>query len=92
MLADKPAAIASLQKRDPLLSAPIEIDRLDLMIEMALRTPTVEKYGVSHVDPARLDRALDIVAKAFNISPIPKTADIYTDAYLPPQETRMLKF
>jgi NitT/TauT family transport system substrate-binding protein len=92
MLADKPAAIASLQKRDPMLSAPIEIDRLNLMIDMALRTPTVEKYGVSHVDPARLDRALEIVAKAFNISPIPKTADIYTDAYLPPPETRMLKF
>jgi len=62
------------------------------MIDMALRTPTVEKYGVSHVDPVRMDRALEIVAKAFNISPIPKTADIYTDAYLPPPQERMLKF
>jgi NitT/TauT family transport system substrate-binding protein len=92
MLADKPAAIASLQKRDPMLNAQIEIDRLNLMIEMALQTPTVEKYGVSYVDPARMDRALEIVAKSFNISPIPKTADIYTDAYLPPAQDRMLKF
>jgi NitT/TauT family transport system substrate-binding protein len=92
MLADKPAAIASLQKRDPMLNTQIEIERLNLMIEMALRTPTVEKYGVSHVDPARMDRALEIVGKAFDISPIPKTADIYTDAYLPPAQDRMLKF
>jgi NitT/TauT family transport system substrate-binding protein len=92
MLADKPAAIASLQKRDPMLDSRIEMDRLDMMIEMALRTATVEKYGVSHVDPGRMDRALDIVAKAFNISPVPNTAGIYTDAYLPPPPERMLKF
>jgi NitT/TauT family transport system substrate-binding protein len=92
MLADKPAAIASLQKRDPMLNTKTEIDRLDMMISMALKTPTVEKYGVSYVDPARMDAALEIVAKAFDISPIPKTTDVYTDAYLPPPQDRMLKF
>ncbi len=92
MLADKPAAIASLQKRDPMLNTQIEIDRLNMMIDMGLRTPTVETYGVSHVDSARMDRALEIVATAFNISPVPKTADIFTDAYLPPPQDRKLKF
>jgi NitT/TauT family transport system substrate-binding protein len=92
MLADKKAAIASLQKRDPLLDTQTEIDRLDLMIEMALKTPSVEKNGVSFVDPDRMDRGLAIVAKAFNVSPVPKTADIFTDAYLPPIKDRQLKF
>jgi NitT/TauT family transport system substrate-binding protein len=92
MLADKAAAIASLQKRDPLLDAKIEGDRLDMMIDMALKTPSVEKYGVSYVDPKRMDRGLAILANAFDVSPAPKTADIYTDAYLPPAEDRKLKF
>jgi NitT/TauT family transport system substrate-binding protein len=92
MLADKPAAIASLQKRDPMLNASIEIDRLNMMIDMALKTPAVEKYGVSYVASERMDRAIEIVSKAFNIAPIAKTADIYTDAYLPPAQERMLKF
>jgi NitT/TauT family transport system substrate-binding protein len=92
MLADKTAAIASLQKRDPMLDTKIEIDRLDMMIEMALKTPSVEKNGVSYVDPERMDRGLAIVAKAFNVSPAPKTADVFTDAYLPPPGERVLKF
>ena len=75
-----------------MLDSSIELDRLNMMIEMALRTATVEKYGVSHVDSGRMDRALDIVAKAFNISPVPSTTDVYTDAYLPPPLERMLKF
>jgi len=36
-LADKKAAIASLQKRDSMLDTKIEIDRLDMMIELALQ-------------------------------------------------------
>ena len=43
-------------------------------------------------DPERLDRGLAIVAKAFSVSPVPKTADVYTDAYLPSPQERMLKF
>jgi len=39
-----------------------------------------------------MDRGLEIVAKAFNVSPVPKTSDIYTDAYLPSPQDRMLKF
>ena len=92
MLADEASAIASLQKRDSLLDTNIERDRLDMMIEMALKTPSVRKNGVSYVDPERMDRGLAIVAKAFEVSPVPKTADVYTDAYLPPPQERMLKF
>jgi len=29
-----------------------------MMIEMALKTPSVEKNGVSYVDPDRMDRGL----------------------------------
>ncbi|MEJ0069278.1 MAG: ABC transporter substrate-binding protein [Pseudomonadota bacterium] len=82
--ADKAGAIASLQKRDPLLDTKVELERLDLMIELALRTPSVARNGVSHVDPARLDRGLAIVAEAFNIAPSPTAADLFDARYLPP--------
>lgn len=92
MLADKPAAIASLQKRDPLLDTKLELERLDLMIELALKTPSVERNGVSHVDPERLDRGLAIVAEAFNVTPAPTAADLFDPRFLPPAPERMLKF
>ena len=43
MMENKVEAIEFLKKRDPLLNVPIEVDRLNLMIEMALKRPTVEK-------------------------------------------------
>jgi NitT/TauT family transport system substrate-binding protein len=90
MLADKDAAIASLLKRDPTMDPKIERERLDLMIQLALKTPSVEQHGVSYVDPARMDRGVAIVAQAFDVTPAPKTTEMFTDAYLPAD--RQLKF
>ncbi len=92
MMASKAEAIATLQKRDPMLDVKTEIDRLDLMIEMTLKRPSVEKFGVSYVDPARLQRSIDTLVSVFEISPAPKPEDVYTDKFLPPQADRMLKF
>jgi NitT/TauT family transport system substrate-binding protein len=90
MLADKKAAIMSLKKRDPLLNVDIEIDRLDLMIEMGLNTASVKQNGVSHVETARMNRAMAIVADAFNLSPVPAAAEVFTDKYLPSLEERRI--
>lgn len=92
MLGNKAEAIASLQKRDPLLDTKIELERLDLMIELALKTPNVAENGVSAVDPARLSRGLAIVASAFNVTPAPTAADMFDPRYLPPAAERKLKF
>lgn len=91
MLADKKAAVLSLQKRDPLLNVDIEIDRLELMIEMGLKTPDVEKYGVSYVNPDRMNRAMAMVADAFSISPVPTVDDVFLGKYLPSAEDRRIK-
>jgi NitT/TauT family transport system substrate-binding protein len=92
MMADKVAAIESLKKRDPLLDTKIEVDRLNMMIEMALKTPTVEKFGVSHVEEARLQRYIDTIASVSQLTRIPKPAEVYTDQFLPPAEDLKLKF
>jgi len=92
MLANKVEAIESLKKRDPLLSVPIEVDRLNLMIDLTLKRPDVEKYGVGYVDPARLQRTIDTVTTVFKLPYKSKPDEIYTGAFVPPQAERMLKF
>jgi len=92
MMESKAEAIATLKKRDPLLDVKTETDRLDLMIEITLKRPSVEKNGVSYVDPARLQRGIDTLASVFEITPVPKADELYTDKFLPPQADRMLKF
>jgi NitT/TauT family transport system substrate-binding protein len=92
MLDNKVEAIESLKKRDPLLNVPIEVERLNMMIEMALKRPSVETHGVGYVDPARLQHSIDTVATVFKLPQAPKPDDIYTDKFVPPQPDRMMKF
>jgi NitT/TauT family transport system substrate-binding protein len=92
MLDNKVEAIESLKKRDPLLNIQIEVERLNLMIEMALKRPTVETHGVGYVDPARLQHSIDTVATVFKLPQVPKAEEVYTDKFVPSQSERMLKF
>jgi NitT/TauT family transport system substrate-binding protein len=62
------------------------------MIDMTLKRPDVEKYGVGYVDPARLQRSIDTVTAAFKIPVKPSPDEIYTDKFVPPQSERMMKF
>jgi NitT/TauT family transport system substrate-binding protein len=92
MMENKVEAIESLKKRDPLLNIPIEIDRLNLMIEMALKRPSVEEHGVGYVEPARLQRNIDTMTSVFKIAEKPKLEEVYNGKFVPPQSERMLKF
>lgn len=92
MLADKPAAIASLQKRDATLNTAIELDRLNLMIEMTLQRPSVEQHGVGYVDPVRLQHNIDTVTEVFHLAPKPTPDQVYDGAFVPPSSDRMLTF
>jgi NitT/TauT family transport system substrate-binding protein len=84
MIKDPQAALATVKKQDPLLDDKIELARLKLSLEYMLITDHVLTYGLSQVDMARLQKTLDEVAKPFGFTSVPKAADVYTDAYLPP--------
>ncbi|HEU5018290.1 MAG TPA: ABC transporter substrate-binding protein [Pseudolabrys sp.] len=90
MLANKPAAIRSLLKRDNLLNFEVESARNDLIINGSLLTPWVKENGLSTVDPKRFEYTTGIVAQAFGLKTKPKMDDIYTPKFLPPQSERML--
>jgi NitT/TauT family transport system substrate-binding protein len=92
MLSSKEEAIATLKKRDPLLDTNIELDRLNLMIEMGLKRPTVEKYGVGKIDPQRVKNTIDTLGSVMDVSPLSPVTDIYTDRFVPSEEDRKVAF
>ncbi|UFN47317.1 ABC transporter substrate-binding protein [Roseomonas sp. OT10] len=83
-------AIAALVKAEPLSEAPIELERYRFNAEQHLVTENVLRNGLSSVDPARLGRGIRAVEEAFGLPPRLRPEDVYTDAYLPPREMRML--
>ena len=82
---DPDAAVASVEKRDPLLKADIEKERIKMSLDYMFISPNVMKNGMSDVDMARLERTLKQVAKPFEIKTVPTAPQVYVDKYLPPR-------
>jgi NitT/TauT family transport system substrate-binding protein len=92
MLANKTEAIETLKERDPLMDTNIELGRLNLMIDMALKRPSVEKNGVGYVDPVRLQRSIATVTNVFKLPEQPKPDEVYNGSFIPSAAERKLKF
>jgi NitT/TauT family transport system substrate-binding protein len=88
---DPRAAVAHIARREPLLNAELEVERLQWVIDNQIVTPEAREHGIGHVDPARLDRAIDIVAQGFGLPRRPAAGEILTDRFLPPAELRRLR-
>ncbi len=89
-IADPDAALALMYKVDPMMKKDIEKIRLGLALELT-KTPHVVKYGMSTVDPKKLQFTIDSIADAYHLKDKPKPEDVYTDKFLPPVAERMLK-
>jgi len=89
-IADTKYAIVSLKKFNTMLDDKIESTALDFSNTRAILTDDVKKYGLSAMEPKRLDRVLGQVADALQI-PKPAASDVWTAAYLPPRDELMLK-
>ena len=79
-IADPEAAIAAL----------VESMRWQRAVERLIVTPNVLEGGLSNVDMDYLQRSIMSVEDAYNLPNVLQAADLYTDAYLPPVEDRML--
>lgn len=88
-VADPDAGMAALVERDPLFDPVMEIDRLQLVLDRAMMTDQVKANGLGTIDPARMARAVGVVADAYGIAEPPAAESLYTDAYLPPAAERM---
>lgn len=83
------AALALMKARDPIMKMDIEKIRLDLALELT-DTPHVRKYGLSSVDPKKLQFTIDAIAEAYKLTP-PSPDTVYTSKFLPPDSERILK-
>lgn len=83
-IADPGVSIAAIKKREPLIDEKVERGRLELVLKNAIVTDHVKREGLSAVEPDRLKKTIDMVAKTFSI-PAPDAAAIYRADYLPPR-------
>jgi len=89
-IAQPELAIDALKRRlGDRMRADIELQRLRGALEEAVVTPAARRQGLSQVDPARLQRHLELIARAMGTPP-PPPGTVYTEAYLPPRPQRML--
>lgn len=89
-LAHPEDAVASIRKRDPLLDADIELQRFHMVAQQSMVTPSVRRLGLGAAEPERLARTIGFVADAFKVADPPKPDAVYTGAFLPPKETRLV--
>jgi NitT/TauT family transport system substrate-binding protein len=89
-LADPKAAIATMQKYSSMVDEKSELDALDFSTERAVYTDDVKKNGLSEVTSERLDSGLAQISDAMGIAK-PPVSEVWTSAYLPPQNDRMIK-
>lgn len=90
VIADPEAGIAAVKQRDPLINEEIEMDRLMMVLENNVLTDAVKEDGMGAIREDRMEKAIKQVSVAFGISNPPAVEDVFTDAFLPPQDERML--
>lgn len=88
-IANPDAALAVLKERDPMMKSDIEKIRLGLALDLT-NTAHVQKYGLSVVDPKKLQYTIDATAAAYGLKSKPAASDVYTDKFLPPLAERQL--
>ncbi|TPQ50642.1 sulfonate ABC transporter substrate-binding protein [Prosthecomicrobium hirschii] len=85
---DPDGAVPSLSKVDPLVKADLEKARLKFVLDRAMLTPSIKANGFGHVDPARMQKSIEVAAEAYALKVVPKPEDIYTTKFLPPADQR----
>lgn len=88
---DPRAAVAHITRREPLLNGDLEVERLTWVIENQIATPQARANGIGHVEPARLDRAIEIVTQGFSLPRRPAASEILSDRFLPPAALRRIQ-
>ncbi len=89
-IGDPAGAIAHIARRERLIDPVLEQERLQWVIDNQILTPEARANGIGHVDPARLDRAIEIVTQGFQLPRRPAAAEILDPRFLPAAALRRL--
>jgi NitT/TauT family transport system substrate-binding protein len=85
---DREAAIAAVTKRDGLLRAANERQRMDWVIDRLILTPAVRENGLGYFDPERMRKGLGVLAEGFQLATAPTFEEVYDGRFLPPSSDR----
>jgi NitT/TauT family transport system substrate-binding protein len=83
-LNDPKAAVAAVAKREPLINAEIELERLIATIELEMSDPEIATNGLGDVDDARLKNSIAILVEANGLQRSPSPEEIFTRDFMPP--------
>ncbi|MCO5145627.1 MAG: ABC transporter substrate-binding protein [Aquamicrobium sp.] len=89
-VADPDAGVAAVMKRNEVLDAAIERERLDMANALNIRTPYVVENGFGGVDEAKLAQSIEYLKVSMGLKGTVGPADVFDASFLPPKDERML--
>jgi NitT/TauT family transport system substrate-binding protein len=91
-LADRDAAVASVLKREPLLNAKVERERLDLTFDFDMSAPEMKNIGLGDVMDSRVEQNIKIMVDANSLPQTPTVGAVFDRRFLPPASERIKHF
>ena len=88
VLASPNAAIELLAKKEPLLNAAIEKQRLIYATKTLIATPEAAEFGIGDVKDSRMAQSVDTIVSAFELPRTPAVTDVFSRSFLPPKGER----
>lgn len=90
-VANPDEAIKVLMETEPLLKADIEKRRLIYAMKTIILTPEKAEIGMGDVKDARMVKAIEQAAEAFDLKSRPAVSAVFNRSFLPPRDERLLK-
>lgn len=90
VMADPSVGVAAAKDRDGLLDVEAELERLELALDMLIKTDYTKSAGFGDVEPERLANSIKQLSGVFNFVEDPAPELIFDNAFLPDQELRKI--
>jgi NitT/TauT family transport system substrate-binding protein len=88
LLAEVPAGMAALKRREPLFDEALEARRFAMTRDRSMLTPNVRAGGLGVLDMARARTLVAANAEAYGVAAPPSAESMFTDRFLPPLADR----
>lgn len=90
VLADPAAGVAVVKGIEPLIQADLEEKRLAFAVKNLIVSDESKASGLGSVDMDRLTKSIGIIQELYDLPNAPDASQIFSDAFLPSADNRML--
>ena len=91
VMADPAVGVAAAKDRDGLLDAEAELQRLELALDMLIKTDYTKSAGFGDVEPERLANSIKQLSGVFNFAEDPSPKLVFDNSFLPDAELRKIQ-